>query len=209
MLRSTNGTNVCITFDIGEGRITDIESITFRVWCPKNTKEFRITDDAGSSWIVRVVPEKTEKWINITIAPDKNICDGKSFLDFGDENGFLRPLNMGFRFTDATDTTAYIDSTIYVKKPADTDPPVIQYDGDTVIKSTYGQPFSIDIKAFDERDQAYIEPCDYVFSAGALDGRGRLIEGEHTVTVSAIDKVGNKTEKVIPVIVTDGFPAVG
>jgi hypothetical protein len=38
--------------------------------------------------------------------------------------------------------------------------------------------------------------------------RGRFSIGEHTLTVTAVDSTGNKTEKVIPVIVTSGLPNI-
>lgn len=202
MLRSTDGGNVGITFDIGGGRCIDVESITFRVWCSANTREFRITGDAGSSWLVRVVPEETEKWIDITIGSDgENIYSGKSFADFGDDNGFFKPLNMGFRFTDSEDSTVYIDCTNLNHKPIDNEPPVIIYDGDTVIRTTAGKPFSIDAVAYDERDQKYIEPFDYICTSGAVDQNGILLEGEHEFTVRFFDYRGNKAELALTVIV--------
>lgn len=292
MLRSADGGHVGITFDVGGGRLLDIESITFRVWCPANTREFRITDNGGVDWIVRVVPEETEKWIDITIGSDgKNIYSGKSFKNLGDENGKLKPVNMGFRFTDSADSTVYIDATFIKWKPLDTEPPVISYNGETVIRTTAGQKLVIDATAYDEGDQATIRPYDYIYTAGAvdenelllegthsctvrffdyrgnvaelvltlivepqdvtppaldwapdaiyanvgmrpildvtaeddragelepvltwsdgaLDARGRFLEGEHTLTITAVDPTGNKTEKVIPVKVTSGLPTV-
>lgn len=199
-LRASHGGNVGITLDYS-GRCVDVESITFRVWCSANTREFRITDSAGNDWIARVVPEATEKWIEITLTENgDNIYSGKSFTDLGDSEGFFKPVNMGFRFTDSADTTVYIDYTSFNHKPLDTEPPVIKYDGDTVIKTTAGKELSVDATAFDEYEGESIKP-EYIFSEGALDGSGLLVEGEHSCTVRFTDYAGNFSEIKLTIIV--------
>ena len=199
-LRSSDGGHVGITLDYS-GRCIDVESITFRVWCSANTREFRITDSAGNDWIVRVVPEATEKWIEITLTEKgENIYSGKSFTDLGDAEGFFKPVNMGFRFTDSADTTVYIDYTNFNHKPLDKEPPVIKYDGDTVIRTTAGKELSVDVTAFDEYDGESIQP-EYIFSGGALDENGLLVEGEHSCTVRFTDYAGNVSEIELTVIV--------
>ena len=64
----------------------------------------------------------------------------------------------------------------------------------------------LDLTAIDDHD-GDVEVV-MTWSEGALDSRGRLTEGEHTLTITAVDETGNKTEKVIPVIVTGGLPTV-
>lgn len=56
-----------------------------------------------------------------------------------------------------------------------------------------------------------VDEIDAVFtwSEGALDEAGRLCAGEHTLTVSATDLSGNKTEQVIKVHVSETRPDVG
>ena len=202
MLRSTDGGNVGITLDIGSGRCADALSITFRVWCTKNTKEFRITDNAGKDWIVRVVPEQYESWIEITVSSDGgNVYSGKKFSDLGDANGCFKPVGMGFRFTDGKDSTVYIDSTVVNWKPLDVEPPVIQYEGDGVIKTVAGKKLLVDISAYDEYDNADIQPSEYVYSDGAIDENGFLLEGEHTCTLRYFDYAGNVAELELTLLV--------
>ena len=200
-LRSTDGSNVGITLDLGAARVADAESITFRIWCSANTKEFRITNNAGYDWIVRVVPEKTGEWIEITVSSDGgNIYGGKTFGNFADENGFFEKVNFGFRFTNNVDTTVYVDSIVYKAKAVDKTPPVISYDGPTEITTTAGKEFVFGGTAYDEHDKANIKP-DYVFTAGAVDTEGRLLEGEHGCTVRFIDYRGNCAEIQLKLIV--------
>ena len=143
--------------------VNAIESITFRVYCTANVKEIRITDDAGYSWISRVVPSATEAWIDVTLTKDgDNISKSEGMDCFADTNGYFKPVNFGFRFTDNESTTVYIDSITFNMKEADTVAPVITYNGENAISTT---------------------------------------EGEHTLTITATDSTGNKTEKTVKVVV--------
>ena len=47
------------------------------------------------------------------------------------------------------------------------------------------------------------------WSEGAIDASGRLCAGEHTLTVTATDLSGNKTEDVIILHVIETRPTVG
>ena len=183
-----------------EMKVNDIESITFRIWCPEGTKEFRITDNAGKDWIVRVKPEKTEDWIEVTVTNDgQNIYSGKSFNNFADANGYFKAVNMGVRFNDgvnALNKSFYIDSVTFKMREADTKAPVITYNGETEINTTAGKAFIIDATAYDEYDKANITP-EYIYSEGAVDENGLLLEGKHTCTVRFTDAAGNSSEIVI------------
>ena len=188
--------------DVGERdiRVNDIESITFRIWCPEGTKEFRITDNAGTNWIVRVVPEKFADWIEVTVAADgENIYSGKSFENFADTNGNFKPVNVGVRFKDgvsAVNQSFYIDSITFNMKELDTVAPVIEYDGESEISLTAGKKFVVDATAYDEYDGKNITP-EYIYSEGAVDANGLLLEGQHTCTVRFTDATGNSAELVL------------
>ena len=168
-----------------------VTSVTFRVWCPTDVKEFRLTDCKGTDWIARIVPEKNA-WIEITFSPtSENYYNSHSFDDFCDFDSSFKPVNVCFRFVDyAPQTTVYIDSITFETRESDTVPPVITYEGETEITTSAGKPFVLDISAFDEYEQRNIDLA-YSWSAGALNADGKMVEGDHTCTVTATDLSGN------------------
>lgn len=176
-----------------------VASVTFRVWCPTDVKEFRITDCKGIDWITRIVPEKNA-WIEITLSPTSdNYYDGHSFDDLCDADGYFKPVNVVFRFVDhAPETTVYMDSITFETRDPDTVPPVISYEGETEITTSAGKPFVLDISAFDEYEQRNID-LSYSWSAGALDAEDKLVEGDHTCTVTATDFAGNRSTLTLTV----------
>lgn len=203
VLALTNVAGTGITLDLSEQKIVvnAIESITFRVYCTPNVKEVRITDDAGNSWISRVVPSAKEKWIDVTITKDgDNISKSEGMACFADENGYFKPVNFGFRFTDSESTTVYIDSITFNMKEADTVAPVITYNGESTISTTEGKTLELDLTAWDEYEERAIAP-EYIWSDGALDENGLLVAGEHTCTVRATDAAGNHSEISLTVTV--------
>ena len=170
-----------------------VASVTFRVWCPTDVKEFRITDCKGTDWITRIVPEKNT-WIEITFSPTSgNFYNSHSFDDFCDFDATFKPVNVAFRFVDfAPETTVYIDSITFEIYDPDTVPPVITYEGETEITTSAGKPFVLDVSAFDEYEQRNVA-VSYNWSAGALTADGKLVEGDHTCTVTATDFSGNRS----------------
>lgn len=190
-----------ITLDLSAQKIVvnAINSITFRVYCSANVKEVRVTDDAGTTWIMRAVPSATGEWIDITLTADgDNFYSGRSMKDFADANGLFKPVNFGFRFTDNEVATVYIDSITFNLKEADTVAPVITYNGETEINTTEGKEFSIGLTAWDEYEQRAITP-EYIWSEGAIDASGLLVAGLHTCTVKATDTAGNSSEITLTV----------
>lgn len=171
-----------------------VASVTFRVWCPDEVKEFRITDCKGADWIARIEPEERNAWIEITFSPASgNFYNSHSFDDFCDFDGSFKPVNVGLRFFDySPETTVYIDSITFETYAPDTVPPVIRYDGKTEITTSAGKPFVLDASAFDEYEQRNVT-LSYLWSAGALDAAGNLLEGDHTCTVTASDYSGNRS----------------
>lgn len=190
-----------ITLDLSEQNIVvnAINSITFRVYCTANVREIRITDDAGNSWIARIEPSAKEEWIDVTLTKDgENFLSGYSMDDFADENGYFKPVNFGFRFTDNESTTVYIDSITFDMKEADTVAPVITYNGENTVNTTEGKRLELDLSAYDEYEDRAITP-EYIWSEGALDADGLLVEGQHTCTVKATDTAGNSSEITLTV----------
>ena len=169
-----------------------VESVTFRVWCPTEVKEFRITDCKGLDWIARIVPEARNAWIEITFSPTSNNYYTEyvnhGFYEFEGDDGYFKPVNVGFRFT--AGSTAYIDSITFKFKDADTVPPVISYSGETDITTSAGKPFVLNASAFDAYEQRAIELA-YNWSEGALDANGLPVAGDHTCNVTATDLSGN------------------
>ena len=183
----SNGGSISIGLDITNVRVAEIESISMRVWCPTGTKQdkgsggVRFSGNGKSSWNLLHAPEAIGEWIDIVLEKD-------SFASFDyDGDGYCDPTNFCFRGATAT---GYIDHiTVNIKSP-DTEAPVISYDGETDIKTTAGKVFTIDATAYDEYDNANVDP-EYIFSEGAVDANGLLIEGQHTCTVKFTDFAGN------------------
>ncbi len=205
VLALTNSSAVGIMLNRSADKIlvNAIERITFRVWCTANTREVRITDNKGSGWIMRAVPSAKEEWIEISLTADgENFCDGYTMARLADENGYLKPVNFGFRFSDSANTTVYVDSITVEMKAPDTTAPVITYEGETVIETREGRAFSVDATAFDEYEGRTVE-IGYLWSEGAVDENGLPLAGRHTCTLQATDLAGNKAELVLTVNVEE------
>ena len=201
VLALTGAGHAGITLDLSEQNIVvnAINSITFRVYCTANVREIRITDDAGYSWITRFVPTVTEQWIEITLTKDgENILKSEGMACFADANGYFKPVNFGFRFTNDESATVYIDSITFNMKEADTTAPVITYNGATTVDTTEGKALELDLTAWDEYEGRAITP-EYIWSEGALDANGLPVVGQHTCTVKATDTAGNSAEITLTV----------
>ncbi len=181
--------------DLTKYRVNDIESITFRIWCPAGTKSngVRLTNTSTDSWIMLADPGSTEEWVEVVLSENSNFnAAPKDFSAFDDGTGYCKRVNFVIRRDGTGNTVAYIDSITVKLRDPDSVPPVIEYDGETLIDTTAGKVFSIDITAYDEYDKAYIAP-EYIFSEGAVDENGLLLEGEHTCTVRFTDYAGNSS----------------
>ncbi len=181
--------------------VSNLESIKFRVWCPANTKEVRITADAGKNWIMRYTPSATGQWIDIVLKNGTNFYASHTLSSLCDSNGILKRFSLGFRFTDSnTYTTAYIDSITFNLSNTDTVPPVINFSGSSTLQMTEGSKPNISATAFDAHENRNIG-IKYNWSDGAMDDNGCLIKGVHFCTLTATDTSGNTTEKVLTVVV--------
>lgn len=176
--------------DLTDIKVSDIVRIRIRVWCPTGTKQdskeggIRFTGNGKSSWNMLASPEELCQWVDVTL-------EKSSYSSFDyDGDGYCDPFNFCLRKAAGT---AYIDHIIVELKEKDVVPPVITYDGETEIVTTAGKLFEIDATAFDERDGKNITP-EYIYSEGAIDGNGLLIEGEHTCIVRFADAAGNYSE---------------
>ena len=87
--------------------------------------------------------------------------------------------------------------TVVVLEP-DTLPPTLDIRVDTVF-AKIGASVLLDFPATDDRGSVTVTKT---WSDGALDSRERLTEGTHTLTVTATDASGNKTEKTVTFIVS-------
>ncbi len=186
---------VGIGLDLSQYRVKDIEKITFRVYCPASTKSdgVRLTNYSTTTWMMLANPGATEQWVDVVLDEDSNFNTAeRSFDAFDDGTGYCKTVNFCIRFT-GTDETVYIDSITVELKAPDEEAPVITYGGATEINTTAGRVFSIDATAYDERDEKNIEP-EYIFSDGAVDENGLLLEGEHSCTVRFTDEAGNSSE---------------
>ena len=141
--------SISIGLDLTDISVSDIESISFRVWCPTGTKQdskeggVRLSGNGKTSWNMLASPSAIGEWIDIVLQKDDF-----SSLDY-DGDGYCNPTNFCLRHAAGT---AYID---YIKvnlKAPDTTAPVISYEGETVIETTANKAFSISATALDDRD---------------------------------------------------------
>ncbi len=72
----------------------------------------------------------------------------------------------------------------------------------TEIHTVAGCIPALNVTASDDRDEVKVEK---IWSSGALDARGRLKEGAHTLKLRAADLTGNTTEITVTVYVTPEF----
>ena len=189
---------ISIGIDLTDIKVSDIERIRIRVWCPTGTKQdskeggIRFTGNGKTSWNMLASPNELCQWVDVTL-------EKSSYSSFDyDGDGYCDPFNFCLRRATGT---AYIDHIIVDLKEADIVPPVITYNGETEISTTAGKVFEIDATAFDERDNKNIAP-EYIYSEGAIDENGLLVEGEHTCTVRFTDDAGNSAELVLTLLVT-------
>ena len=193
-----NGGNTSIGLDLTAYRVKTIKKITFRLWCPTGTKQhdtdggIRLSGAATNSWAWKASPSAIGEWLEVTLEKDDY-----SFLDF-DNDGYCNAVNLCLRGATAT---AYIDAITVELKPNDGVAPEIRYNGETIINTSAGKPFVIDVSAYDEQEDRNITP-EIIWSEGALDESGLLLEGNHTCTIKATDGYGNVSEIVLTVNVS-------
>jgi hypothetical protein len=125
-----------------------------------------------------------------------------------DDDGFLLEGQHSciVRYTDDAGNSAEIEIALKVA-PKDVTAPSLSWTTDKIFANEGMRPM-LTVTAEDDRD-GEVEVA-MTWSDGALDSRGRLTMGEHTLTLIAVDETGNKTEKVIAVSVSDNkLPNVG
>ena len=138
---------------------------------------------------------------NKNIAPEYIYSEGAT-----DENGYLvvGEHTCTVRFTDAAGNSSEINLTLVVT-PKDQIAPTINWTVEKLFASVGMRPM-LNITAEDDTD-GEIAPV-LTWSEGALDAKGKLTLGEHTLTVTAIDSTGNVAETVISVVVYSGLPEI-
>lgn len=113
-------------------------------------------------------------------------------------NPMLGEHTLTLRSTDYFGNVAERTITITVTTP-DTTAPTFSVPTENIYVKIGTTPL-ISVKATDDRDD--VTPT-YTWSEGALDKKGRLTEGVHTLTISASDLSGNTTTKTITFTVTE------
>lgn len=198
--------NSGLTLDFSEQKIPvyTVESIDLRVRVPRGTGEIRISVDQSTRWVMRYTVELkyVGRFITISLGADGTnfwAADGYTMGDLANAAGDLGAFELMFYTTSpAADAYAYLDSATVNCRPPDTEAPVFGYDGGTDVVTSaerhYGTVFSV--TAYDEYEQREVE-VSYLFSEGAVDSAGILLEGEHTLTLRASDTSGNVRELVI------------
>ena len=106
--------------------------------------------------------------------------------------------------TDYYGNTSYLDLNVTVGPP-DVEAPEIHFFASEIFVPV-GTFYCMTTYATDNYDDVEVVET---WSAGALDPAGRLNEGVHTLTLTATDLSGNKTEKVVTVYVVSTDSTVG
>ncbi len=86
---------------------------------------------------------------------------------------------------------------VVVKMPDNTPPKILT--APQIMYATIGSLPILNPKATDENGEVTVTGA---WSTGALDSKGKLTEGTHTYTITAIDFVGNKATHTVTVIVS-------
>ena len=148
----------------------------------------------------KFVPDLTayDAYYGINITPEYIWSDGA--VD-ADGNLLKGTHTCVVRATDDAGNSSEITLTVNVEE-RDKEAPVLNWTPDDVSAMAGALPI-LDITATDNRDS--VTPV-IVWSEGALDGRGKLTEGEHTLTITATDLTGNSVEHVVNFHVSKNRP---
>lgn len=166
-----------------------VESVNMRVWSPALVREVRVSVDGGTGWVLRHEPAVTGDWEEISITGASDIAK------LANGGSTLGKFGLGMRFTSFEVGTVYIDYVTATLKPDDGLAPVISYSGSTDIVTTAGKPLVLDVTAADNLEGEI--PVVWTWSQGAVDGNGRLLEGQHTLTLTATDFYGNSSSLTV------------
>ncbi len=199
-LNQANG-GFTLDFSSQEIPIYSVETIDFRVRAPKGTAEIRISVDLSTRWVMRYKVAVTDvgKFIKISLGADGTNfweADGFTMDSLANAEGNLGAFELMFYTTmPGADVYAYLDSASVVSRPQDDEAPVIDYDGGTEVVTSAGRHFGtvFSATAYDEYEQRAVD-VEYIFSDGAVDASGNLLEGDHTLIIRAADASGNTRE---------------
>lgn len=181
-----------------------IEYISFRVYMNVSTNALRISNCGATEWIV-LANLTPGAWVDYTISADgSGFSNSHKMGSLADENGNLGIFGIGTKY-ESGDYAFYIDSISVKLKDDDGEGPVLNYSGKTDILTSCGKVFDPGIIAYDELEDREVALV-YEWSEGALDGDGKMLEGEHTCRVSATDYYGNTS--YLDLNVTVGPPDV-
>lgn len=183
-----------IVLDFSAQKLTrsKIEGISFRVYVCSTAKdnakhpEVRIPKPDGNWVLRRNVTTTKDQWITIALTASEmdDLCNLSG--------GTLGKFALALRSEAAT--TMYIDEVSVTKKSTGDDtPPTITVKADD-IKATDG---AYPIEDYTVTDNSGSANVSLEWSAGALDGKGRLTAGTHTCVITATDDSDNETQKTV------------
>ena len=196
--------NFCFRFT-GTNEVAYIDSITVELKAPDTTPpvityngEDTVETTAGRAFVLDLTAY--DEYYETNVTPEYIWSEGAL-----DSNGLLTvgTHTCTVKATDPAGNSSEIKLTVNVGEE-DTVAPVVNWNPDTVYACAGMIPM-LNIAATDDKDQVEAE---LAWSEGALDSRGRLVEGEHMLTITAVDLTGNKTVKQVKVIVTADRPEV-
>ena len=174
-----------------------VESITFRVYVANDANttdgypEIRIPKPYYyGEWTMRYydIKDHIAEWHDVVYTGSlTSLCT----------DGYLDKFEVALRHKNVCDF--YIDS-IKINYVDDTTAPVINYTGSNEITLSKGQEFNLNVTAIDAV-QGEVD-VEYIWGdPSRLDGEGKPLIGEHTLTLRATDYFGNVAERTLTVTV--------
>ena len=196
---------VCIDLSEYEIPIGIVESVSFNVLMPTSYSELRIRCGNTTDWVMRCSTASTGNWCTVILGADGSGFYGSTKMaTLANSDGNLGAFCLIGRVSGSY-SPYYIDSITIKLKDDDKTAPVLSYAGEIDVLTSAGKVFAPDVSAYDEYEGRAIAIC-YEWSAGALDGEGKMLEGAHTCRISATDYYGNAS--YVDLNVTVGPPDV-
>lgn len=199
-------TTLCFRYEGLTSAVAYIDAITVKLRDPDTTPPVIIYNGAteintteGREFVIDL--KAHDDYSDVDITPEYIWSDGA--LD-ADRKLIKGKHTCTVKATDEAGNSSEIKLTVNVEERDDI-APVISWTPTDVYAMAGALPL-LDIIATDNKDS--IDPQE-VWSDGALDTRGRLAAGEHTLTITATDLTGNETTHTVKFHVSKDRPSVG
>lgn len=201
---SATSSGLLLDFSAEDIPMSVVQSLEFRMYIPYNAAntgsrpQARIASPfkGGEEWVYQPgnTPTPAGEWTTVVV--EKN----SYFSQLADENNDLYKFELSVRSNVAQ--VFYLDSVKVNLSPNDGVAPVINYNGANTVYANEGSSWDLTVSAYDQAEQRDIT-VDKSWDKTPFDENGKLVIGTYHLTLSAQDYYGNKSEKVITLIVED------